>query len=237
MDALDTERTGNRLLDGLAIAEKRGILQQLTLRALTPPDVLQPAGELVSRVYFPTEGVISLTTPLSDGRHIEAAVIGNEGFLGLQALAGASPGNLRAIAQIPGAVLTMDIEAFKGLITGSSHLRWMVGAYSQAFISQLAQGAACNVAHPVVGRCARWLLESHDRVQGEEFYLTQEFLSEMLGVTRPSVSVSAGALQAAGLISYARGRMQILDRAGLESASCECYQVIRDEYRRLMSAD
>jgi CRP-like cAMP-binding protein len=226
--------TGNRILDALASEDRAWFVEYLSPIALSPPQVLRSSGEDVETIYFPTEGVISLTVPLQDGSFVEAAVIGNEGFLGLHAVAGVSPGHMRAMAQIPGAALEGHVKPLQDLFVRSSGLQWLVSAYSQTIISQIAQSVACNAAHPILERCARWLLQSHDRVRGDEFTLTHEFLSEMLGVTRPSVTVAAGVLQEAGLISYRRGNLKVLDRAGLEAAACECYQAIVDEYERLM---
>jgi CRP-like cAMP-binding protein len=228
--------SGNRVIDTLAGVDQDWLLQHMSHQDLTPPRTLQEPGHPIEKIYFPTDGVISLTTPLGNGSEVEAAVIGNEGMFGLQALAadGTSPSHLKAVAQIPGGGFEIRAEPFRKLVAEAPALQTAMATYAQALITQIAQGAACNAAHPILQRCARWLLESHDRVRGDEFLLTQEFLSEMLGVTRPSVTVAAGTLQAAGMISYQRGRMKILDREALESASCECYAAISQEYERLM---
>lgn len=139
----------------------------------------------------------------------------------------------RVFVQIPGEAERLPAAAFSALIERLPALRRLMLRYALALVTQVAQGSACNRLHPVEARCARWLLMTHDRVDGDAFPLTQDFLAQMLGASRPSVSIAAGVLQKAGLIRYTRGVIEVLDRPGLEAASCECYGVIAGEFRRL----
>lgn len=226
----------NRLLAVLPNGERdrvEGAMERVPVR---PHDLLHPPGERMRHVYFPLVGVISLMTPLQDGSFIETATVGNEGMVGLYAfLGGGVIGNHQAMGQVPGEALRMEADHFRAEIEDDrSKLRDVMFAYARALFAQISQGVACNGAHSIQERCARWLLETHDRAGGDRFELTQEFLSDMLGVRRPSVTVAARTLQQAGLIEYQRGQITVLDRSGLEQASCECYRVITEEYRRLV---
>jgi CRP-like cAMP-binding protein len=136
--------------------------------------------------------------------------------------------------QIDGEAVALPASVIREAVRGKKPLGWFVQRYTQAFLSQIAQSAACNQLHPIDRRCARWLLMSHDRVPGDEFPVTQEFLAQMLGVRRATVTSAASILQRAGFVRYHRGRVRIVDREGLESASCECYRVMRAEYERLI---
>ncbi len=228
----------NRLLDLLPNGERANLVSKMQSQPIVPHDLLQSPGEPLRRVYFPLSGVISLMTPLQDGTAIETATIGREGMVGVHAFLGGGPlGNAQAMSQVPGEMLSMNVDTFRAVVDreAKSKLRAIMLAYTQALFAQIAQAVACNGVHEIQQRTAKWLLQTHDRANGEEFQLTQEFLADMLGVTRPSVSVAAKTLQAAGLITYRRGRVAILDRAGLEEASCECYSVVRQEYERLMT--
>jgi CRP-like cAMP-binding protein len=187
------------------------------------------------KVYFPTSGVISLMTPLEDGGAIETATIGYEGMVGVHAfLGGGGLSSLLAMSQVPGEMLVMDVDHFRAEATAPGKLPAVLHAYTQALFAQISQAVACNVSHEIQQRTAKWLLQTHDRAKADSFELTQEFLADMLGVTRPSVTVAARSLQSAGLISYRRGGISVLDRAGLEDASCECYGATQREYERLI---
>ncbi|HZB00799.1 MAG TPA: Crp/Fnr family transcriptional regulator [Actinomycetota bacterium] len=202
---------------------------------IEPHDVFMRPGDAMRSVYFPLRGVVSLMTPMEDGSAVETATVGNEGMVGIQVfLAGGAIGNAQAIGQIPGETLRIDADHFRAEIGADGKFREILFAYAQALFAQISQGVACNGIHNVQERCARWLLESHDRAGSDAFLLTQEFLGDMLGVRRASVTVAAKTLQMAGVIEYRRGRITVTDRAGLEEASCECYGVIKEEYRRLV---
>jgi CRP-like cAMP-binding protein len=180
-------------------------------------------------------GVISLMTPLQDGSAIEVATVGNEGMVGVHAFLGGGPlGNVQAMAQVPGEMLSMDADAFRAIADGGGGLRELMVSYSQALLAQIAQAVACAGAHQAQQRAARWLLEIHDRVDRDEFELTRESLADALGVDRPMASAAAGMLQTAGLIRFRGDRIAVLDREALEEASCECYVATLDEYERLL---
>jgi CRP-like cAMP-binding protein len=174
-----------------------------------------------------------MVTVLDDGGPIELATVGNEGVVGVPVFLGASSTNARGFVQIPGEYQRLPARAFRQAIDNGGQLHGLVQRYSQALFTQIAQNVACNRAHPVEQRCARWLLQTADRVGKEEFPLTQEFLGQMLGVRRATVNAAARALHDAGLITYRRGLITILDRAGLEAASCECYAIVAREFERL----
>jgi CRP-like cAMP-binding protein len=228
----------NHLLELLPDGERLRLESSMQRIPIEPHDMLYEPGEPMENVYFPLWGVVSLMTPLEDGSAVETAVVGNEGMVGVQAfLGGGSIGNAQAMGQIPGETLRMNADHFRAELDGGGKLRQVMFSYSQALFTQISQGVACNGVHSIQERCARWLLEAHDRAGSDEFLLTQEFLSDMLGVRRPSVTVAARTLQNAGVIQYRRGRITVLDREGLEEGSCECYRAIKDEYRRLVSAD
>jgi CRP-like cAMP-binding protein len=232
----DAARTQNRLIDMLPNGERVDLVSRVDRIPITPHDMLHAIGRPIRDVYFPISGVISLMTPLQDGTAVETATVGNEGMVGVHAfLGGGASGNGQAMSQVPGEMFSIRADSFRAFIEGDGKMRDIMRAYTQALFAQIGQAVACNGVHPIQQRAAKWLLETHDRVDGDEFQLTQEFLADMLGVTRPSVTVAARTLQNAGLITYRRGKVAVLDRPGLEAASCECYATVRDEYARLMS--
>ena len=191
--------------------------------------------EPIEYVYFPNSGIISLVNLTEDGGTVEAATVGNEGMVGLPLLLGTDRMIGQAITQIVGDALRMKADVFKQEVTPASPLYSLLLRYTQALMNLISQSVACNRLHSVEDRCCRWLLLCQDRVESDEFPLTQEFLAQMLGVRRASVSVVAATLQKAGLIRYRRGKITILDRLGLEAASCECYQIVKQELDRLLS--
>ncbi len=224
----------NRILTALPSSEREelfGLVRNITLPVKT---VLFEPGAAIDALYFPIDGVISLVTPLHDGAIVEVATIGNEGIVGVPVvpLGGLA---VRAISQVAGHCLRIETAAFVSLFNRSSAFQSLVERYTQALFGQISQAAACNRLHSSEERLSRWLLMSHDRVGADEFMITQEFLGQMLGARRSTVSVSAGILQRAGLIRYVRGHVTIVDRAGLEAVSCECYAVIRTELERVVS--
>lgn len=197
--------------------------------------VLYEVGEPIRHVYFPNGGVISITTPLSDGTTVEAATVGDEGMVGIEAFLRSdptAPGN--TLMQVPDTDAEMlRVEDFRHELDTRGGLHEALGRYAQVFIAQMMQTTACNARHQVQQRCARWLLMTHDRMHEQDFRLSHEFLAVMLGVERPSVSVVAGALQEASLISYKHGLVTVRDREGLEAAACECYPIIRAHFDKL----
>ncbi len=220
----------NRLLEALPSHTQKRMMKKLHPVSLKTGDELYGQDRPIQHVYFHLSGVISLVTTAG-----EVATVGKEGMLGLPILFRTDRMPMRAVAQIPGDALMMSVEDFTTEIHDPrSKLSPILYRYAQAFLNQIAQHAACNVLHPVRPRCARWLLMTHDRVETDDFYLTQDFLSQMLGVRRAGVSVAAAGLQRDKLIAYRRGMITILDRKGLEQASCAHYGLIKTEYERLM---
>jgi CRP-like cAMP-binding protein len=188
----------------------------------------------LAHVYFPETGVASIVTVLADGTETEVATVGSEGMVGLPAFWGVEAVSTRAFWQLAGATWRLPVQALRDEKRRGDSLEGVLGRYAQAFLTQVAQSATCNARHTVAQRCSRWLLLTHDRVDGDAFDLKHEFLAQMLGVRRAGVTEAAGALQKAGLIRYGPGRLTILDRAGLEAAACECYGLVRREYERLL---
>jgi CRP-like cAMP-binding protein len=197
--------------------------------------VLQKQGEPLRHVYFPNGGVCSITTVLADGTTVEAATVGDEGMLGVEAFLAhdaVAPGE--TVVQVPDTdAMMLSVEDLRREVAEHRALHDLLGRYTQIVIAQMMQTTACNALHQVQQRCARWLLMTHDRMHGDNFNLSHEFLAVMLGVQRPTVSVVAGTLQEAGLIRYSHGRVTVLDRLGLEAASCECYPIIRAHFDRI----
>jgi CRP-like cAMP-binding protein len=217
---------GNAILNAVPVDVRERLLGLMTPMSLKIKRVLFEAGEVITHVYFPLSGVVSLVTPLVDGNVVEVATIGNEGIVGVPLQAGGALA-VRAISQVAGTALRMDVATFLAEFGGNGAAHDLMQSYVTALFGQISQAAACNRLHSNEERLSRWLLMSHDRVGANEFGITHEFLGQMLGSRRSTVTLSAGVLQAAGLIRYHRGRVSIRDRDGLEGASCECYGVIR----------
>jgi CRP-like cAMP-binding protein len=216
----------NAILASLPQVEFDRLLPDFELTSPKHGQVVQEPDEPMEYIYFPLTGMISMLTILEDGESIEAATIGSEGVANFQSFLGADRASGRLVIQLPGQFLRIRADRFRLHLAETPQLQQLLGRYIDVVFTLVAQSAACNRLHPVDRRCARWLLMTRDRAQGDEFELTQDFLSQMLGVRRASVSVSASALQDAGLIRYRHGKIAVIDRAGLEAASCECYRVI-----------
>jgi CRP-like cAMP-binding protein len=225
--------SANLLLASIPADEYEGFRGLLEVHPLRMRETLQEAGEPPEYVYFPTSGIISVLTVLENGMMIEFATVGREGTTGVPVFLCMGDSNMALISQVPGESLRMTSKDFLAEIGRSAGLAAIMKRYSGMMLALVAQSAACNRAHHVDERCARWLLMTHDQAGDVAFPITQEFLAHMLGVSRPSVALSAGALQKAGLISYHRGEMTIEDRLGLEKAACECYNVVRNHFSRL----
>jgi len=228
-------RPKNRLLAALPAAAYRRLAPRLTTVSIHTKQVLHPRGTPRRYVYFPNGGVVSLTTALSDGTVMEAATVGDEGMVGIEAFLGpdtAAPGD--TLIQVPDTdAERLGVEDFRRELAARGALHTLMGRYAQVFIAQLMHTTTCNAMHPVPQRCARWLLMTHDRMRGEDFALSHECLAAMLGVQRPTVSKVAADLRRAGLIRYTHGRVSVRNRKGLERASCECYAIIRGHFDRL----
>ena len=229
-----TATSGNHLLEALPDTERETLMRQLRPAHLTVKTVLFDPGHPIQFVHFPIDGVISLVTPLADGNIVEVATIGNEGIVGVPLVPGGSLA-VRAISQVGGRTLRLDAGEFLRDLERLPAFRELVQKYVQALFGQISQAAACNRLHSNEERLSRWLLMSHDRVGTDTFPITHEFLGQMLGSRRATVTLSAGLLQSAGLIRYHRGRVTIVDREGLESVSCECYGIIKAALDRVVS--
>jgi CRP-like cAMP-binding protein len=200
-------------------------------------EVLAREGEPYEYVYFPETGVISIVNKLADGTEVEVGTIGNEGMAGLHVVLGASSIPSLTLMEVPGTAVRIPTTVFRAIADERPEVLRLVQRYAQAFLVQVAQTAACNRAHEIYARCARWMCMAHDRMGGAtHFLLAQHVLAQMLGVRRAGVTVAAGALQKKGYIRYSRGKITILDREGLESVACECYGIVKREYERLLGA-
>lgn len=227
--------TGNRLLDALPDEELDAVLASLDEVHVDVREPVYEQGKPIEHVHFPVATVISLLTVMEDGSAIELAVVGNEGMVGLPVfLHTRSTSAHMAFGQIPGRSLRMETGAFREAVDNGGELGVLLQRYAQAVFSQVARNSACNHVHTAEQRMARWLLQTHDCIGANTFLLTQEFLSHMLGVTRGTVNAAARRLQQGGFIQYTRGKMTIVDRPGLEGASCACYRVVREEFDRLL---
>lgn len=223
----------NRLLRALPRADYAWLLPQLTPTRLRLRDVLVEPDVPIEDVYFVREGVCSIIATEQEGGDIEVGTVGNEGLVGLPVLLGAESMPNRVIAQVEGDAWRLSADAFRRALDERPAMRYLCLRYAAYFTGQLSQAVACNRLHTLEARCARWLLMTHDRVHGDGFELTHEFLGVMLGVRRAGVTVAMGALQSAGTLEYARGRVTVLDRPQLEEASCRCYHITRAVYDRL----
>jgi CRP-like cAMP-binding protein len=218
----------NQLLHALPVAETERLARLLRPIFLDITSVLFEPDQVINAVYFPRNCVVSLVTPLSDGAFVEVASVGSEGIVGVPLVLGRSLA-VRAVCSVEGWADRMDATTFLEEVERCVPLRDLVHDYVQALFDQIAVAAACNRLHSTDQRVAKWLLMSHDRVDTDEFAVTHRFLSRVLGVRRATVTRSAGLLQAGGLIAYRRGKVRILDRAGLETVACECYGVVERE--------
>jgi CRP-like cAMP-binding protein len=219
----------NLLLGALPEVDRDRLLPSLDIVPLILKDLLHKPGEHVQYVYFPGGGFCSVVTVLEDGKMVEVATIGREGMVGVTATLDDNPVSSATIVQgETDTCYRMPAEAFRREMDRRGSFYELLSRYSQAFVGGIMQSTACNAVHSIEQRLARWLLLAHDRMETDEFPLTQEFVAMMLGASRPTVTVVAGTLQAAGLITYHRGRVRILAREDLESASCECYRASKN---------
>jgi len=228
------DRTGNHLLDLLPEAELGPLLSSAQVVSLAHGRVVYQLNGLVPHVYFPTTSVFGIVLVVEEGKQVEGATVGKEGLIGLPAFLGVDFHPFRAVAQVPGEALQVSAARFLEAARPGSTLDRVVRRYTLYRLRCANQTGACNTLHAVEERTARWLLMTHDRAGKDEFLLTHEFLSELLGVRRQTISLTAGTLQRAGLVTYRRGLLRVLDREGLEDASCECYTVLKQLYDRIM---
>jgi len=227
-------RTANRILAALPAAEYRMIRPLLERVVLEEGDVLRKPRARIRYVYFPESGVVCLINRLINGTVMEVGLIGREGAVGALSVLGTKAYAGEAIVQMPGSALRIRADILQSDATICPQLRALLMRFIQALFAQIVQSAACNGRHKIPERMARWLLMAHDRTDADVLPLSHELLAMMLGVRRPGVTHAMGALRKAGLIESRRGRITILNRAGLETAACECYQAVKDEYDRLL---
>jgi CRP-like cAMP-binding protein len=226
--------TSNQLLATLPGEALARFLPQLEAVDLPLGLVLYESGSTLSHVYFPTTAIVSLLYVTKDGDSAEIALVGNEGVVGISLFMGGETTPNRAVVQSAGLGLRLKSQAIKVEFNRSVAVMHLLLRYTQALITQMTQTAVCNRHHTVDQQLCRWLLMSLDRLQGNELTMTQELIANMLGVRREGVTEAALKLQRAGLISYARGHIKVLDRPGLERRTCECYAVVKTEYARLL---
>ena len=218
---------GNRLLLALPPRDLKQLMPRLEHVPCHREQVLMDADNALDYVYFPDSGVVSVLAVYADGSVIETATIGREGFTGVQAALGAKTSSARFLVQIPGSAAKLSRVAFARATQSMPSFRNLTYAYVQAFLEQVLVSVACNGAHSLKERLARWLLMMRDRGDGDVLQITQNLLGEMLGVQRPTITNAAGELERAGLIKRGRREVTILNRQGLSEASCECYQLVR----------
>ncbi|AFY58226.1 cAMP-binding protein [Rivularia sp. PCC 7116] len=226
--------SANQLLMGLPSEEYKRLVPYLKPVSLSLGQVIYEPKQLIKEVYFPLEAMISLVSIMKDNSTTEIGLVGNEGMVGLPVFLGGNTATNRAIVQVHGNALKMDASVLRSEFERGKKLQQKLLLYTQARLTQISQIAACKSHHLIEERLARWLLSVNDCVNRDELPLTQKFISEMLGVRRASVTEAAIALQKAGLISYSRGQITIQQRKQLEEAACECYGLIRDEFKRLL---
>jgi CRP-like cAMP-binding protein len=232
-----TQPTRNFILDALAGEEYERLAPDLEPVTLRAGQVLYDPDEPITHVYFLRRGTVSVISVFEDGGGVEVSMVGNEGMFGINVVLGSVSTPLRAVVQIEGEGLRMRADTARREFGRGGQFHDLLLRYTQAFIIQIAQNAACNSAHPVEGRLAKWLLACQDRAHSDELSLTHEFISEMLGVRRAGITEAAGRLQDAGVIRYRRGRILILDRRGLEASSCVCHAIVKKEFDRLLLAE
>ncbi len=224
----------NRILAALPKEEYERLLPKLKKVGMEFHQPLFEPNQRIEYVYFPNTAVVSLLNVMENGETAEVGTVGYEGIVGLPVFLDTDSVSSLAITQVEGEGMRMKTEDFREEANRHGPLHRLLQRYTQALLMQVSQTAACNRFHSVEERFCRWILMTHDRVRQDTFPMTQEFASQILGVRRPTVSVVAGMLQKAELIRYSRGRMTILDRQGLEEGSCECYQLVRNEFDRLI---
>ena len=222
----------NRLLAALPHDVLLGLRPSLKPVSLPRGRVLWEVDEPLRGVYFLETGAVSLVTVFEDGSTAEMATVGREGVLGIDLLLGGEQALARYVVSVSGLALTVETCRFRNVLQHYPELCTTCEGYARGFVANLLRNVACNSTHKVEQRCARWLLMCGDHTEDDTFELTQEYLSEMLGVRRSTVTIVASALQQAGLIRYRRGAITVLDRRGLEAVACECYQIVRDSYEQ-----
>jgi CRP-like cAMP-binding protein len=225
----------NRLLAALPDAEYQRLIPHLEHVSLSLKQVLYEVGEPIEYVYFPHQSIVSALSTMEDGSMVEVGLVGNDGVIGIPAALGDNITATTAMVQVPDSAMRMKASLLKSEFQRGGSLQSLLLRYMQAQHAFVSQNAACNRLHYLEGRLARWLLLVCDRLESNELPLTHEFMAQMLGVRRAGVTEAANMLQHSGLIRYTRGKVTILNRQELEAASCECYEIIKGEYARLLS--
>jgi len=229
-----SEPIQNKILAGLPAKEYARLAPHLTAVSLPLGEILYKTEDAIEYVYFPNSGVVSLVAHMQEGASVEVGLVGNEGMVGMPLVLGDDISPNEAIVQIADGAMKMKASVLVAELARAGQLQVLLLRYTLAAIRQISQTAACNRSHHVGERLARWLLTCHDRVNGDELKLTQEFIAEMLGTRRSGVSEAAMLLQGAGFIRYSRGHITVLDREGLEEFACECYATVKVEFDRLL---
>lgn len=233
MSTANARPVTNRLIQALPQKDRARLLARCEPVALTLDTILCEPNQPITQVYFPLTGFISLVATVNGHPPLEMGLIGDEGMLGATLALGVDTAPLRAVVQGAGDALRMSAARLKQDITDSPPLRRVLDRHLYVVMAHLSQAAACTRFHETEPRLARWLLMTHDRAHANHFHLTHQFLADMLGVRRSAVTIAAGALKRRKLISYSRGEINILDRSGLEAASCECYRALIEDYARM----
>ena len=234
MVATINEPMANRLLAALPADEYQRLSPRLQPVEFSLGEVVYEFGGQLDYVFFPTTSIVSLLYTMENGTSAEMGLTGNDGVVGIALFMGGGTMPNRAVIQSAGGALRMKAKVLKDEFARGGRFQQLLLRYTQALITQISQTAVCNRLHSVEQQLCRWLLLSHDRLNTNELVMTQELIADMLGVRREGVTVAAGRLQDAGAISYVRGHIQILNRHKLEETVCECYQVVRDEFKRLL---
>jgi len=224
----------NHILAALPVGESERMYPCLELVSMPLGEVLYESGDQLQHVYFPTGSIVSLLYVMADGAPAEIAVVGNEGIIGIALFMGGESMPNRAVVQSAGYAYRLMGQLLKEEFNRAGELQHLLLRYTQALLTQMAQTAVCNRHHSVDQQLCRWLLLSLDRLPSNELTMTQDLIANMLGVRREGVTEAAGKLQTAGLITYNRGRITVIDRPGLEARACECYQVVKTEFDRLL---
>ena len=235
MSAAVSGHIANNLIECLSRSERSRLLQRCEPVDLILGAILSETNQPFEHVYFPLTGFISLMMRVGEHPPLEMGLIGSEGMLGVTLVLGVNTAPLRAVVQGPGTALRMTAKQLRSEMRDSPALVGMLHRYLYVLMAQLAQTGACTHFHEIEPRLARWLLMTHDRAHADHFYLTHKYLADMLGVQRSAITIAAGSLQRKHLIEYSRGDICILDRGGLEAASCECYAAVMGDYARVFA--
>src|SRR3569833_839156 len=224
----------NLLLEALPDNERSALQVHLQPAELSQQQILFDVGDTIDAVYFPTDAVVSLVLPLSTGEVVETAMVGRDGVIGAASALNGRQSLNRAVVQVGGDCLVCTAASLKEFLQEHQSMRSLIGAHEQALFAQAQQCAACNATHVIESRLARWLLRASDLCVSDELPLTQEYIAQMLGVRRTSVTLVARTLQKAELIRYARGHIKIIDKAALRDTACECYQTVKMNYSNIL---